>query len=254
MTAQSLPDSSSDLNHLFRLELGFYEVFHTIARRTKVFFTIPETIVMGFGFLQPTLLCTDYETGELVIRENISQKGLVEAVDFFEDLNKVKGNIPIGVHKLAATTYCKDTCKALMTAQEAVSVWSSHSSQSHAQLLQRYISGLSRKPALIRATWEGSKVTKQIITHGTQAKPQPVLKSFDLSQLTRKKDADSFKTSFFVYSKAEKAVTTDLPVAHAIDSKVMYLVTLLEKYYLPSSDLKIYSLEADFMQDEKGLW
>lgn len=244
-------EANSDLNYLFRLELGFYEVFRVISRRAKVFFAVPETIVMGFGFLQPTLLCTDYETGELIIREGISQKGVEEAVQFFQELNKVKGNVPIAVHKVAATTYYKDSCRALMTSQETLTAWNNQATQGHAQLLQRYISGLSRQPSIIRAKWEGAKVTKQVIT--MTSKSHSVLKSFDLHQLTKKRE-EAGKSPHFVYTRSDKTLVSDLPVAHAIDSKILYLVTMLEKYYLPSTDLKIHSLEADFVQDERGLW
>jgi len=239
-----------DLNHLFKLELGFYEVMHAIAKRTKVFFTVPETFVQGFGFGQPTLLCTDYETGELLVREDITRGGLLEAFAFFEDLNKMKGNIPVAVHKLAATTYCKDTCRAVFNSQDATALWTAHETQGHAQLMQRYVSGLAKRPAVLRATWESGKVSKTLISAPVQ-RQKTASKSYELQEVSRK--AASRQGVYLISTKSESAVKSDLPVAHAIDSKVLYLVTLLEKYYLPSPDLKIYSLEADFVQDEKGL-
>lgn len=241
-----------ELNHLFKLELGFYEVLQVVAKRTKVFFTIPETFVLGLGFGTATLLCTDYETGELLVRDNITSSGLLDAFAFFEDLNKMKGNIPIAVHKLAATTYCKDTCRAVFNAQDAASIWNTHESQGHAQVMQRYVSGLAKRPAVIKAIWEQGKVTKTIISAPAQ-KQKIANRSYELREIARKREISHTKGVYLVSTKSESAVKTDLPVAHSIDSKIIYLVTLLEKYYLPSPDLKIYSLEADFVQDEKGL-
>lgn len=241
-----------ELNHLFKLELGFYEVLQIVAKRTKVFFTIPETFVMGLGFGAATLLCTDYETGELLVRDNITSSGLLDAFAFFEDLNKMKGNIPIAVHKLSATTYCKDTCRAVFNAQDAAAIWNTHETQGHAQVMQRYVSGLAKRPTIIRAIWEQGKVTKTIISAPVQRK-KVVNRSYELQEIPRKREIISSKGVYLISTKAENVVKTDLPVAHSIDSKIIYLVTLLEKYYLPSPDLKIYSLEADFVQDEKGL-
>ena len=246
-------DDAGAMNHLFKLELGFYEVLVGIAKRTKVFFTIPETFIQGFGFPQLTLLCTDYETGEFLVRDDVTPHGLNDALSFFEDLNKIKGkDVPIAVHKLAASTYCRDTCRTVITTQEGISLWNSHQAQGHSQLLQRYICSLNQRPAVIRAIWEKGRISKTLFTLAPPSKSRRS-QSGDTKIVVPKKDPAPPKKAYILSTKGENVVKTELFVAHTIDSKMLYMITLLEKYYLPSPDLKIHSLEVDFAQDGKGL-
>ena len=245
--------TDENYNQLFRLELGFFEVLKLIARRTKIFLTLPETLIFGFGFPQPTLICTDYETGELHIRENLTKAGITEACGFFDEVTKLRGTLPVAVHKLAATTYCKDSCKPLFTPSEANSAWNRCIAQSRAQVMQRFImGGGSSHVSLIKAVWQGEKVVKHVFTNNAAVfKPGRVIDPLKRRPKPSEMPGEQQRSTFLVLSKSNGVTGSELRVSHVIDSKVMYLITLLEKYYLPSA-LKVASLEADFMQDERG--
>lgn len=252
-SAAGVEKTEENYNQLFRLELGFFEVLKIISRRTKIFLTLPETLIFGFGFPQPTLICTDYETGELHIRESITKPGITEACVYFDEVTKLRGTLPIAVHKLAATTYCKDTCKPLFTPTEACNAWNKCIAQSRAQVMQRFImGGGASHSCLIKAIWQGDKVVKQVFTNLTPVfKPTRLLDPLKKRQKPVEMAAEQQRSTFLVLCKSDAVTATELRVSHVIDSKVMYLITLLEKYYLPPA-LKVASLEVDFMQDERG--
>ena len=239
--------SDSEYNYLFRLELGFFEVLKIIARRTKIQLTIPETFIFGFGFPSPVMLCTDYRTGELRIHDSASKGSVYEACAIFEELTSRRGGLPIAVHKLASTTYFKDTATPLFSAEEAYSTWNKFISQNRAQILQRFVLAGFKYASLVKATWNGQKVKKQVFANSSSIVGHPLPDS----QLDP--NLDEVRRRCFVLRKTEGVKSWDLRIARNIDSKVMYLVSLMEKYYLPSSDFKVAFLEVDFMQDDKGV-
>jgi hypothetical protein len=243
---------------LFVQELGFFEVLAQLAKRTKVFLTIPETFISGFGFAQPTLLCTDYESGELFVRENVTKIGIYESCAFFEELSRVKGHIPIAVHKVATTVYYHDTCKPLFTPQEATTAWNQHIAQNRSQVMQRFITGLSKHASLIRATWDSaSSRVKKVLFKNHIPLRSSILGPKAIKEKRGRKDEraqELVKSTYLVLTKSEQVMSAEMPVSHTIDSKMMYLISLLERYFLPSQEFKLYNLEADFIQDEKGFW
>ena len=235
---------SQDFNHLFRLELGFYEILKTLSQRTQIYLTVPETFIYGFGFPRPTLICTDYSTGALLIREGITQAGVYEACDLFEQQTGKRGGLPVAVHKLAASIYCKDVVSPVYSAQEAFAVWNRYVGQSRAQVLQRYVQAGVVRTTLIRATWDGFHTHQQCLSnpsHSTSLFPASTNK-----ELLRRKH--------LLLRKSDGIRVRDRRKDSEIDGKVRYLVLILEKYYLPSQELKVAHLEADFLEDEKGVW
>ena len=239
-------------NSLFRLELGFYEVLKIISKRTKIYLTLPETFIFGFGFPQPSLLCTDYATGELHIRENITKAGVYEACGFFEDLANGRTGVPVAVHKLAATTYFKDVVTPQFSGSEAFSTWTKYISMSRAQVLQRYLLCGFHKASLIKAIWTGDSVKKQEFANPTPMLSQSASET-NLNQTFDSPTRDFLRRKFLVITRNDTVKCSDIAVSHSIDSKVRYLVALLEKYYLPSAEFKVARLEVDFMQDRKGV-
>lgn len=235
---------SHDFNHLFRLELGFYEILKTLSQRTQVYLTVPETFVYGFGFPCPTLICTDYETGEMVIKEGISQAGVYEACELFEQQSSRRGGLPIAVHKLAATIYLKDAATPMYTAQEAFGVWNKYLTQRRAQVIQRYVQAGVIRTGLIKATWDGTRVHKTFLSNCSRTTtlfPTATTKSL-------------LRPQHLLLGKSDGIRARDMKQDNGIDGKVRHLVMLLEKYYLPSEELRIGYLEADFMKDERGVW
>ena len=251
-----LEDPESKARLQFVHELGFYQLLIDLAKKGKVFLTVPETFVIGFGVQQPTLICTDYESGELFIRENVTKVGIYESCSFFEELNKQKGPIPIAVHKVAASSYFHDTCRPLFTPQEATTLWNQFTAQNRPQVLQRYVTGLSKHSSLIRATWDAasSRVKKVLFKNNVPLRSSLISLKHLKSKQINGKSSEVAKATYFVLTKSENVMSAELPTSHTIDSKVLYLVSLLEKNYLNIQDLKLYNIEADFIQDEKGFW
>lgn len=251
-----LDDPESKAKLQFVNELGFYQVLMDLARKGKVFLTVPETFILGFGIQQPTLICTDYETGELFIRENVTKVGIYESCSFFEELSKPKGPIPIAVHKLATSSYFHDSCRPLFSPQEATTLWNQFSAQNRPQVLQRYVTGLSKHSSLIRATWDAasSRVKKMLFKNNVPLRSSLISLKHLKDKQAKGKSGEIARATYFVLTKSESVMSAELPTSHTIDSKVLYLVSLLEKHYLNSQDLKLYNLEVDFIQDEKGFW
>lgn len=233
-----------DFNHLFRLELGFYEILRILSQRTQVYLTVPETFIYGFGFPRPTLICTDYVTGELLIREGISQAGVYEACELFEQQTNRRGGLPVAVHKLASTIYCKDTTNPLYTAQEAFGVWSKYIGQSRAQVLQRYVQAGVIRAGLIKATWDGAQIRQKYLSNP--------FRSTSLFPSSTSKEA--LRRKHLLITKNDGIRVRDRKKDCEIEGKMRYLVLILEKYYLPKQEVKVGHLEVDFLEDEKGLW
>lgn len=248
------PDSKTRL--LFMQELGFFDVLVQLAKKTKVLLTIPETFICGFGFQVPTLICTDYETGELFIRENVTKVGIYESCAFFEELNRPKGHVPIAVHKTATSVYYHDTCRPMFTPQESTTLWNQHSAQNRPQVLQRYITGLSKHAALIRATWDAasSRVKKVLFKNNIPLRTSLLPPKAGKEKAPKGKSQEVARATYLILTKTDGVMSAEMPVSHTIDSKIMYLISLLEKHLLQGQDLKVYNFEADFIQDEKGFW
>ena len=250
-------DSPSAKNRLqFVHELGFFEVLASILRKTKVQLTVPETFISGFGFPHPTLICTDYDTGELFLRENVSKVGLYQSCSFFEELNRPKGHLPITVLKTAGTSYFHDTCRPIFSPQEATSLWNLHLTQSRPQVMQRFVMGASKHAALIRATWDAasSRVKKVLYKNNIPLRASLLGPKQWKDKPGKAKSQELAKATYLVMTKTDGVMSAELPSAPSIDSIAMNLISLIEKFYVQNVDYKLSSLEADFIQDEKGFW
>lgn len=251
----NLDDLDSKARLHFVQELGFFEVLAQFTQKTKVQLTVPETFISGFGFSQPTLICTNYETGDLFVRENVTKVGIYESCAFFEELNRTKGHVPIAVHKTASTSYYHDTCRPVFTPQEATTLWNQCVAQSRPQVLQRYVTGLSKHASMVRATWEAasSRIKKVLFKNNIPLRTS-MLGPRLLKEKSKAKSLEQARATFLVLTKSEGVMSAEMQASHSIDSKVQYLISLLEHQCFQAQDLKLCSLEADFIQDEKGFW
>ena len=251
----NLDENETKMRLMFTQELGFFEVLADLAKKTKVHITVPETFIMGFGFVQPTLICTNYDTGELFIRENITKVGISESCSFFEDLTRSKGHLPIAIHKTASTAYYHDTCRPVFSSLEACSLWNSALTQSRPQVLQRYVTGLSKHAALIRATWDAStnRVKKTLFKNSLPLRTS-LLGPKPFKDKSRIRSLELSRSTYLVLTKSEDIMSAEMSASHTIDSKTLYLISLLNRHYLQPQALILHALECDFIQDEKGFW
>ena len=107
-----------NLNKLFRFELKFYKALALMSKYTKVYLNIPEMIINGFGFKSPTLICTDYRTGEVIVKENLTNQAISESFVFFSSENSQNSRIPIAVCKKLHNSSFKDKTTLLFSSFE----------------------------------------------------------------------------------------------------------------------------------------
>ena len=160
------------------------------------------------------------------------------------------------MHKTASSSYFHDTCRPLFSPQEATTLWNQHCAQNRPQVLQRYITGLSKHAALIRATWDAasSRVKKILFKNNIPLRTSLLPAKSGKDKPMKGKSQEVARATYLILTKTEGVASAEMPVSHTIDSKIMYLISILEKHFLQGQDLKLYNLEADFIQDEKGFW
>ena len=128
-----------NLNKLFRFELKFYKALALMSKYTKVYLNIPEMIINGFGFKSPTLICTDYRTGEVIVKENLTNQAISESFAFFSSENSQNSRIPIAVCKKLHNSFFKDKTTLLFSSFECDNTWNYNFTQGKPQVIQKFI-------------------------------------------------------------------------------------------------------------------
>ena len=250
MDIQNTPETK---NSRPKMEMDFYEILMEVAKTRTIYLTIPETFVFNFRNESITLLCTNYESGQLIVKESIPRHILVESVKFFEDLVKMNSKYPIAVSKVSGSSK-KDICTILLKKKECLNIWDRFQNIGKDQILQRYIpSGWNI--SLYRCTYNSTtmqckklllkKINKNKYEHPALKRDiftNPNLHSEELL-------LDRISYSIKRLDQVACTIVNDYP---ALDTKMAYLVALLEKYYNPNRSIKVASLQADWIQDPKG--
>ena len=107
-----------NLKKLFKFELKFYKELAAISKYAKIYLNIPELLIYGFGFKSPTLICTDYRTGEVLIKGNLSKQAISESFYLFYANSLQNPGFPIAVCKTKHSTSFKDKNNLLFTSDE----------------------------------------------------------------------------------------------------------------------------------------
>ena len=81
----------------FTAQLSFYKILIKAMQHQKVAIPIPETLINGFQ-CNSVLLCTDYESGTLMLQDGVDSSIIQESLLFFEKLDG--DNKPIAVSKV----------------------------------------------------------------------------------------------------------------------------------------------------------
>lgn len=228
-----------DLKKLFKFELKFYKELSIICRHTKVYLNIPETIICGFGFKTPTLICTDYRTGEVMFNENLSKQAISEAFTLFASLETHGQGVPIAVCKSKYNSTYRDKAQVLFTPAECNYLWEYNCSQSKGQAIQKFIknhaTGICKSEYLTN-----SKIKTYLIRKDSD---KNVNKSVIL-----KKNAERLRF-LIVGTDSVKKYPISAPTIY---NKMMYLVYLIEKYYLKEYNIKILQLKCNWIEDQTG--
>lgn len=228
-----------NLKKLFKFELKFYKALLKISKHTKLYLNIPLTIIYGFGFKTPALLYTDSRSGELLIKENLTSQSISYYFSLFA-LNKSHlDTSPIALCKTNHDSPHQDKNHLLFTTSECQEIWTKNISENIPQLIQKYIKNIS-----ISIYDSEYSIAKKIKTY----------------LLRKNAERDSNKSTIFrkhaertkhLLVKSDK-VTKALVAAPAVDSKMMYLVYLIEKYFFQEYNIKISLLKCNWIEDING--
>ncbi|OMJ86103.1 hypothetical protein SteCoe_12461 [Stentor coeruleus] len=230
---------SVNLKKLFKFELKFYQALMLMSKCTKVYLNIPEMIVIGFGFKTPTLFCTDYRTGELLIRENLTQQAISESFILFASNTNYSSGVPIAVCKTKHNSAYRDKIFLLFSPAECDYTWESNLSQNKGQIIQKYIRNMTT--SIYKSEYTLSQKVKTFLM---RKKPEKNLSK----SLILKKNIERLK--YLVVSSDPCSKT--LISTPTIDNKMMYLVYLLEKYFIKEYNIKITQMKCNWIEDLSG--
>ena len=245
--------TSDQLFKPLKLELNFYDVLLEISKTRQIFLSVPETFLWNPDENSIKLICTNYETGELVVKENISKETLIDSVKFFEDLVKMRSKYPIAVIKTAGASG-KDNCKVLFKEKESIETWNRLKTIGKIQILQRFIPS-SWNVSLFRCSLDTSTNTcKKMLLKKTNKNiyELPGMKKNIFSNQALCKIDSEINKSYYLIKRLDQVSCNTIPEQPFLDSKMKYLVNVLEKYYFTEKPVKIISLQADWIQDTKG--
>ena len=245
----------SQSRDLFKFEMNFFKILQEISKRTTIYLQIPETLISGFGFSSPTLFCTDQITGELIIKKDISPEAISECFNYLQECES-DPVFPIAAFKIGINGD-QAHAKVLFSAQECQQRWDERQNSNRA--IQRYIRN-NNAIALVQTFWEGinSKFSaKEIVKHKNIKNIHEEYKK-TVSNVKRKSVAREIKSKanrdMFQILQGDKDCYENQFSFMALERKAMYLVNLIEKYFLIDSNLKISNIEADWIQDNSGLF
>ncbi|OMJ80713.1 hypothetical protein SteCoe_18964 [Stentor coeruleus] len=244
---------SDSKSKLYKFELNFFEVLLELSKKKVLYLGIPETFISGFNTDGISLLCTNYETGELLVKHNISRQTFLDSINFFEDLVKMKSKYPIAVSKISGSSG-KDTSKILFRSFECIDLWNRLQGAGKDQILQRYIPS-SWNVSIYRCFYDASKgycrkmslkkTNKNVYEH-------PTLKKSIFSNVVLAKIDPELDRNSYIIKKMDQVSCTLVNDMPELDIKMQYLANLLEKYYFSDKYSKLLSLSADWIQDPKG--
>jgi hypothetical protein len=240
---------------LFKFEIGFFGVLLEIYQKTSVFLHVPDTIIEGFGFDSPTLFTTNHVTGELIIRTDISPAAISEVFAYFQEAER-DSLFPIAVLKTGSVAD-QDHSRVLMTADECRMKWEETSGLGKA--IQRFV---RKNPSLemIKTAWDGqtSKMTSfEVQKHkNIREAADAIIRKKNAMTLKRKsmikENQIKFQKEMFQIFQNDVNLRISNVALPNLERKMMYLVNIFERYYLKEPNLKVISLDADWIEDSYG--
>lgn len=155
-------------NNFFTSNLEIYKHLVSLCENCEIFVKIPETVVIGFGFVSPVLLFND-SRGRIRALKDFSSMHMKVLIELFICLRKSNGD------KLAPLAIKRDnsesSCKVLMKASEIALEWKN--SYNVDAIIQRFIFG------------KGCKASKIVGICGKDLKDTKDVKIFKIINKTR---------------------------------------------------------------------
>lgn len=234
-------------------DLNFFEILLEISKKRLVFLTIPETFIWNASTLSITLIYTNYQTEELIVKENISKKSLIDSIHFFEDLVKIRNEYPIAIIKTSGSSG-KDACKPLFKAKEALDIWEKLIKTAKNCVLQRFIpSGWNA--SVLKCSYDVSAGTcKKILLRKNNKNiyKHPSLNKNIFSNVLLAKIQPELNKNSYCIRRLDQTTCISIQDQPSLDFKMEYLANILESHYFPSKSTKLLNLQANWIQDPKG--
>lgn len=238
---------------IFQFEMSFFKVLYSICKKTTVYLRIPDTLLLGFGFEHNILITTLPENGKLVFKKKLVPEAVKEVFLYFSE-QQTDPVFPIAVYK---TGFSSDQChcKVLFTSQECVEKWSEK--VEIGKSIQKFVNS-NNTLAIFQSSWDNfeSKLTvNEVIKHKNVRAVNEAYKK-TAATTKRKNFNKELRTKALrdMYLIMENDVGTKVStcINPEIERKMMYLVQIFERYYLVDPNLKLISLNVDWIQDSNG--
>ena len=222
-------------------ELFFYWILFQISKRMKVYLTIPETFVFGYGFERPTLICTDIKTKELCFDDNLSQNGIHEGFVYFKEI--AKPNFPIALHKYQSKNF--DKCEPVFSVKDCQALWDFSWKSSKCIFLQRYVY-TGTVPKLTKSAYSANENT--IKAEVLKKNPKIVEKIIQLlPNLKRENSIIKLENRFSIITQKDACTVKEIEAEHSLTWQLNNIVLAIEKYYSSNKNCKVESLEANWL-------
>lgn len=233
--------------------MSFFKVLYSICKKTSVYLKIPDTVLLGFGFEHNTLFTTLPESGRLVIKKKLVPDAVKEIFLYFAE-QQTDPVFPIALYKTGFSTD-QSHSKVLFSFEECQEKWSERVDLGKA--IQKFVHN-GNTLAIFQTTWDNfeSKLTvKEIIKHkNVKAVNEAYKKTAATSK--RKNFNKEVKTKalrdMYLVLENDMGVKVNSCINPEIERKMMYLVHIFEKYYLIDPNLKVISMDADWIEDSNG--
>lgn len=236
-----------------KFEMDFFEVLIEISKKRPIFLTVPETFYFDLKKHSTCLICTNYDSGQLIIKESITKQILVDSLNFFEDLVKMNSKYPIAISKVSNLAK-KDTCVALFKTSDCIKIWNKLQNIGKNEILQRFIPS-SWDVSLFRCSFNViTKECKKVHVKKTNKNvfEHPAMKKNLFTNVVLSKIDEEVDRASYCIKRLDQVTTNFILDNQTLDSSMAYLANLIEKFYYADKDIRICALQADWIQDPKG--
>lgn len=226
-------------------ELNFFSILYQVSKRMTVFLSVPETFIYGFGFDRPTLMCSDIKNNELCFEENLSSSGIHEGFVYFKEISQP--NFPVAVYKTQTRSH--DKCDVLFTVKECQTVWDSSIKSSKNIIIQRYVYS-GKVPKLIKSDFIINEPLNKVTMYKKNTKITEKVSSL-LPGLKRTSTMKIIEERACIIRQKEICQTKEIPIDYTLQSQIMNLTQVVEKFYSSSKNCKVEVLSSNWICDKK---
>lgn len=211
---QAISNKPNPVSKSVESAFNIFKILAEVCQKYDIFFNLPETIIIGYGFSSPLLLFTN-EKGVLKVQKNLSNAHLKLVLDLFEKC-RMRSNYkclgPLAIRREPDSKYNK----IIMKQSEIVLEWKN--SYKIDAIIQRFILSKGTKASKLRITMGNELKIYKIVNKSTLDLTKSTLLKSNLPKAIniRKKNAKK-KTIINLTTLQKKSVfINSKDVIHAI--------------------------------------